>query len=109
MGRRLDLTKAVRESDKKDQAEPILADVEQYAAIEATANSEGGKIIIAGLEKDALDAIDSICSGYKTKPHAELQAQAAKLEANLTLLRTLKRAGTNKSLARAALDEILGQ
>ena len=85
----------------------IVDDVEQYAAISAVGNSEGGKLIIDGLVADVISGLDSVTSNYKTATHAELMGTCAGLKANLDLLRVLTRAHKNKNLAQDALEEAI--
>lgn len=103
------LKRQVADSPEREKAEAILADVSNSAALEATANSEGGKILIESLTADALADIDALTGGYKKLPHVELMALCASLEKNLDTIRALKRAGTNKKLAREALAELLAE
>lgn len=101
------LRRQVTDSPKKDQAEPILQDLEKYAALDGLANLPGGKILVETITEDILNAIESITGSYKKATHAELQGYAASLEAKLGVLRALKNAGKNKTLAREALAEVL--
>lgn len=97
--------KGLKSSD--ESVKGIAVDVDNYAALEAITNQQGGKILIATVTADALASIEGICGGYKKLSHPEIMALAASLKANVDMLRTLTRSGKNKDMAMAALEEAL--
>ena len=103
------LKRRVADSSEKDKAESILADVENFAALEALGNSEGGKILVESLLSDALNDIESLTGGYKKLSHIELLSLCASLEKSLDTVRAIKRASKNKNMAKDALEEIIGE
>lgn len=103
------IKRRVAEAPDKAKAEETLADVEMYSALDSVATSEGGKLLIESLTSDALNDIDTLCDGYRKLPHVELMALCASLEKNLGTLRSLKRAGKQKKLAREMLEQVLGE
>ncbi len=91
----------------KNYIESIKKDTRKYAAIEAVANTEGGRVLISGLKKDLIDTIDNIATNYKDISHVELVALSAKLSAKLSLLRSIELSKKNKELASEALEEAM--
>lgn len=85
----------------------IEDDISKYAKLESLANNEGGKLLIDSSEKDIINSIDTIIGKYKEASHIELIAIIARLEARLSLLRTLTNAGKNKKLAKQELERLL--
>ncbi len=80
-----------------------------YAALEALAQSEGGRIIIQALKTDILAVLDTLAIKYQTLPHAELIAACADMAAKLDTLRTLTNATKNKKFVYDELVEFLGE
>ncbi len=97
-----DLTK-----EKQEEVAIIRKDVENYAAIEGVANSEGGQIIAAALRKDASGALSNLLAKYKTASDTELRAWCAVLGERLALLKSFVNAPKNRQGAIDRLDEIL--
>lgn len=97
---------------RKDFAEnegvlAIVDDLNNYAALSAISNQEGGRLLVDGLVTDVMGGIERVTGSYKTLTHVELMAVCAGLKANLDLLRILTRASTNKDLANEALEEAI--
>lgn len=85
---------------KKDELkEEIKEAVKKYSAIEATAKSAGGKIILDSLKKDIVSSVDEVCRGYKTLSHTELIAVIAKLSERLSILRIFNNSAKNKKIS----------
>jgi hypothetical protein len=93
--------------ENKEQIESVRKDVKTYALLEAVEKSEGGQLIIKGLKKDIVGAIDKLISSYKTAADPELRAHCAVLGERITLLRAFTRAKKQKKYALAELDELL--
>src|SRR5665213_1588526 len=93
--------------ENKDQADAIADDLKTYASLEALTASDGGKLIIKGLRKDILSAIDKLIASYRTAPEIELRTTCAVLGERFTLLRAFVRAPKQKQGAQKELDELL--
>jgi hypothetical protein len=93
---------------EREDVRVIAADADMYAALDAFGTSEAGSIIRKSLLRDVSSTIDAIAQGWRTLPHAELMALAARLEERLALTQTFARARTNLELAEDALKEITG-
>lgn len=91
----------------RTQKKEVEKDIGTYQALEALKNSEGGRILIASLQKDILSCIDILSSKYKELTHTEMIALSARLGERLTLFRTISRSSKNKKLAKETLDELL--
>jgi hypothetical protein len=85
----------------------IQEDVKTYKSLEAVANSDGGKILIDNLKKDVVNGVESLFSLYKNGSDIEIRTTIAKLQANLSLLRSLTRSSQNKKLAQEELKKLL--
>lgn len=103
------LKRRVANSSEKDKAESVLQDLESFAALEALANSEGGKLLVGTLTEDALNDIDALTAGYKKLSHIEIMGLCASLEKSLDTIRAIKRSTKNKNMAKEALEEIIGE
>ena len=91
------------------QENEIKEDIKKYSAIEATALSAGGKILIDSLKKDIVSSVDKLCSSYKDISHTELIATIAQMSSKIALLRTFNRASKNKKIAKEELDLLLNE
>jgi hypothetical protein len=91
------------------QKEDIKKEVKKYAALEAVAKSEGGKILIDSLQKDVVSAIDELAHKYKDASHMELIAIISKMHSRLLILRTLNRAGANKKFSKQELEFLIDE
>jgi hypothetical protein len=91
----------------KEQIKEVEGDLKTYASLQSVANSDGGKLLIKGLKKDVLSAIDLLIGSYKTAPEIELRTACASLRERITLLRALNRAPNLKRYAQKELDELL--
>ncbi len=87
--------------------EEIQKDIKKYSSIEAVEKSDGGKLLIASLEKDIVSCIDELSAKIKIATHIELVAIVAKMSERLTLLRVIRRAKKLKNLATKELDFLL--
>ena len=103
------MKKKLSELSEEDQQRAKIAkdDVAKYGSLEAVANSDGGKVIIAGLRDDAASALYNITTKFKTAPELELRTWCGVLAERLALLRTFKNAPSNRKGAMDALDELL--
>jgi hypothetical protein len=90
-----------------EQQNEIKEVIAKHSAIESVANSKGGKIIIASLQKDITTCISDLSRGYRTMPHMELVAICARLSEQLAMLRVLNKAKKLKNLAKEELEFIL--
>lgn len=93
--------------EKSEQVKDVEADVKKYALLEAVENSEGGQMIIVGLKKDVVSAIEKLKSLYKTASEIELRTWCAILDSRFTMLQAYSRAGTNRKFAVETLDELM--
>jgi len=84
--------------------EEVQEDLDVMKALDAVAHSEGGKLLAKSLGSDVVSTVDSLLSKYKTASHMELVTSLAKLQSDLSLLRVLTRAETNKKDAEEALE-----
>lgn len=87
----------------------IKQDIRKYSALEATAKSDGGKILLDSLKKDIVSAVDELGTKYKTIPHIELVSICAKLSERLTILRIFNRASKLKKMAAEELAFLIEQ
>lgn len=85
--------------------EEITKDIKKYKAVEAVANSDGGKIIEKDIKDDLISVIDQISVKYGELSHIELIALCAGLNEKLTMLRIFKNAKTNRKMAIEALED----
>ena len=90
-----------------EQQNEIKEAIAKHASIEAVANTKGGKIIIASLQKDITTCISELSRGYRTMPHMELVAICARLSEQLSMLRVLNKAKKLKNIAKEELEFIL--
>lgn len=81
----------------------VQKDIQTYKKLEALSNSEGGKTLIRNLRKDIVDDIDSLISHWNGS-ETELRSWTLKLKTDITMLRSLIRARSNKKLAIEAFD-----
>jgi hypothetical protein len=95
------------ETPSKEQKKVLRAELKTYASLEAIANSDGGKVLIKGLKKDTVSAIDVLISQFRTAPEIELRAACASLRERITLLRAFTRASKNRKFTQGELDELL--
>ena len=99
----------MKKKQEKTNKELVQDDIGKASALEAVKNSEGGKILLASLQKDILSCIDILTSKFSTLSHIELVAFCAKLSERLTLFRAISRSSKNKKLAIEELDVILAE
>lgn len=90
-----------------EEIEAVQKDVERYALLEAVANSEGGKMIITELGKDAESALQKLLSVYKTAPEMELRSWCAILGERISLLQAFQRAPGQKEGSSKVLADLL--
>lgn len=90
-----------------DAVKSVKKDIKNYSVLEAVERSEGGQLIIKGLKKDIVSAIDRLSNEYKTASEIELRTACAVLSERITLLRAFTRAGRQKKYALKELDELL--
>ena len=95
------------EKQNKLEIESAQNDVKRYAMLEAVERSEGGKVIIRGIEKEVVSAIDKIMSSYKTAQEIELRTWCAILDTRMTMLYLFMRAPKNKMGATEALKNLM--
>jgi ribosomal protein S7 len=93
----------------KTQKKSVQKDVGTYSALEAVEKSEGGQIILAGLRKDIVSAIDTLSSKYKDASYEILVALSAKISVSLALYRLITRANKNKKMAVEELTILLNE
>ena len=92
-----------------EQQNEIKEAIAKHSAIESMANTKGGKIIIASLQKDITTCISDLSRGYRTMPHSELIALCARLSEQLSMLRVLNKAKKLKNIAKEELNFILAE
>lgn len=90
--------------EQKEQKEEYEQEARKYSSLEALANTEGGKILIQGLQKDITAAIDVLAIKYKTASEIELRSACANLAVNLAVLRTMTNAKQNKKIYLEELE-----
>jgi sugar-specific transcriptional regulator TrmB len=90
-----------------DKIEDIKKDIKKFSAIDAVANSDGGKIIIKSTERELVSIIDELASKFKTLNQTEFIALCASLSAKLGLIRTLRKAEGLKKLAKEELEFVI--
>lgn len=91
---------------KKEDIKIVQEDIKKYSLLEAVERSEGGQMILLGLKKDAVGAIDKLISCYKTASDVELRTWCAILGERMNLIRMFKNK-SQKKFAIEALDELL--
>lgn len=69
--------------------EDIIKELEMAKSLLVVKESEGGKMILEGLEKDVANSLDIILSNYKEWEHIRLIAELAKIEAVKELISKL--------------------
>lgn len=89
------------------QAETIKKDLKKYAALEAVALSEGGKILVDNLVVDILAGLDRLGSMYKGSTLDQLLPVIADIDNKRDILRVIIRSKKNKQLAYDALADEL--
>ncbi len=63
-----------------------------FTALEAVANSEGGKVLITTHMSDVVSIVDALGAHYGTYSHAQLMSMCAEMKTKLDMVRTLTRA-----------------
>ena len=82
-------------------------EIEKYSDLEALTNSDGGQLLIKGLEKDFMSIIHTLRSKYMTAELKDLLPLLAKLDIQLDLIEVLKGAAKAKNAEIEILKEIL--
>jgi hypothetical protein len=90
-----------------NETESIENDIDKYAKLESLALSEGGVLLLDSLKSDVTNAVDTLIAKYKELSHIEMIAIIARLEARLSLYRSISRSSKNKKMAKDALKEII--
>lgn len=80
-----------------------------FTALEAVANSEGGKLLIATHMSDVVSIVDALGANYSTYQHTQLMAMCAEMKTKLDMVRTLTRAEKNKKFMQETLTAALQQ
>lgn len=93
--------------DKKISKKEIRKDLGNIAALEAVANSEGGKILRKLCAQDVTSSIDTICGGFTNLTHTELIAHCARLKERLDMYRVITNVKRNKDVVLEALEAAL--
>jgi len=88
------------------EAQEIKADVDEFKALAAMADSTGGKYLAIRMRKDIATDVETIMALYRGD-EMELRCTVAKLISHLALYRLLLNADENAKLASDALDELL--
>lgn len=88
--------------DPKD----VQEDIDKHKAIAAIAEQEGGKILIEGLKASIAGDVETILSLFRGE-EMNLRCAVAKLHADLSLYRILKRAPEYAKIAEGALEKLL--
>lgn len=85
----------------------LLADLKLKKDLEVMAKSEGGKLLIKGLQTDIVNEISKMTVDYKAKTLQEFVAHAANLNAMLNVYKVLASAETNRIAMQQIVDETL--
>lgn len=94
---------------KTEPTEDQIAATEErdkYAKLESLKSSEGGKVLIAGLEQDIEGVINKLTSEYSTLTHVQLIALCIDLKNKKGILMTLLNASENKAVYEEDLKEM---
>lgn len=84
-------------------------EIKKYSDLESLANSEGGKLLIEGLEKDFMSVIHTLRGKYMNTELKDLLPLLAKLDIQLDLIEILKGSSKAKDAEVAILKEILAK
>lgn len=88
---------------------PLLDERDEKQALNALAEQDGGKIILASLRDDINRYINLLSHEYRTATHFDLVRTCADLNASLSLYRALTRAGKHvkeiDEIIKESLDE----
>jgi hypothetical protein len=91
----------------KEEKELLNKQKEDFGALRSLANTDGGKLLVEALTKDALNSIERFANQYKTLTHQEFIALGAEVSIRLGLLRTLSRAEKNEKEVVSLLKDAL--
>lgn len=91
------------------EKQEVQSDIDTFNHLAILADSDGGKIIVAGLKQDVVNGVEVLISKYKTASEIDLRSTIAKLQSDLSLLRVLTRADKNKKMAQAELEKMLAE
>lgn len=97
------LKKTMPRKSEKTIIEEIKSDIGKYGSFEILAQSEGGKLLIAGLENDFISSIDNLVMNYKKEKIEKLFPLIAEIDITLKFLRVFLRASEQKKGALIAL------
>lgn len=95
-----------RSEFNKEQKE-VAEELDAASALAAVSVSEGGKLLIEALKRDAIDGIDTLTAKFKELTLSEFIAVCAELKTKLDLMRSLSRAKKNKDYLQDVLEEKL--
>ena len=87
----------------------VKSDIKRYASLEAISKSEGGQMLLKGLQSDILASIGVLGNQWQELAEPTLRATCGLLNDRLNLYRTLINAPKNKQGALKALEELLKQ
>ena len=85
----------------------IADDLDEVAAIDAVATSEGGKILLKGLMADVASAVESIAMQHKTLTLQEFISYGAAIKERLDIANALSGAQKNKEYLSELLEQRL--
>lgn len=89
------------------KAKEIKKDIEKYKSLEILSESDGGKLLVNTVNKDLINSIEWLANNYKNASQSELVGYCASIQSNLAILRVLRNAKSNTSLAEDALRQEL--
>ncbi len=84
----------------------VKDDLGAYMAVEGLASTEGGKVLLLNLQRTVASDVETVISLFRGSD-VDLRCAVAKLSADLTLYRVLKRAPENARLAKEELAKLL--
>lgn len=87
----------------------MLEDLDVIASVSRIAESKGGLVLINGLVKDVVGAIDTLASKHMTLTLQEFIGICAEIKTKLDLVRALKRAPKNRKTLQEMIEETLMQ
>ena len=91
------------------QSTQIKKDLKKFSALEALAQSEGGKFLKEACLKDIVSCVESIAYYSKVPSLEEFISISARLNEKLATYMVLKNAKKNTELTKIALEEALEQ
>lgn len=100
--------KRINKSNRSD-VKSMAKDLKSATAIDALALSEGGKILLQGLRKDIIGAVDNLCVNHPTMTLQEFVSVCAGMKEKLDMSRVFTNAPKNKAYLVKILGEALAE